>query len=1069
VEIRVLGPVEVVGSDGPVSLGASKLRRLLAALTIRAGYAVTADVLIDSVWGAAPPKSAPKLLQVYVSQLRKLLKPPVSIETRGAGYALKADDSALDAARFQRLLVDGRAASGDGNHALAASLFARALGLWRGSAYGEFAYEEFARGEAELLEELRLQTCEERMDAKLALGHQSEVLPELRSLVLAQPLRERLPAQLMVALYRSGRQSEALAVYAAAYARLRDQLGLEPSGELHELQRRILRHDTSLNLTPSRREPAVVLPVSPNPLLGREHELDELDDLLGQDDVRLLVLTGAGGSGKTRLAIDAARRAEHRFANGVIFVPLATVADPERVPAAIADASAVQPAAGQAILQTLSVAFRSQELLLVLDNAEHVRAAAPAFVELLAQVPRLKLLVTSRVVLHLSGEHVYPVRPLDARAAADLFRIRVAAADPTVVLEAEQEQAITEICTRLDGLPLAVELAAGRTRTHTPSELLARLERRLPLLAGGPRDLPARQQTLRATLEWSHELLNDCERQAFRRVSVFPADATLEAIEAVCETTSHVIGSLVDHSLINRVATAEGSRFHMHETIREFAVEERQRSPDNDLLPRRHAHYVLEAADSWRSQERGHPRYQGGRFAAVHPDDTRAALRWALAAHDALAPRLAVAAGRHWHALGRLADGRSSIEAALALEHGDDGVRSELLGLLAAVLYDSGNAMGADRALTQALSLARRTGDERIEGWLRTLHAEVQVAFGRPLRDSLAECEAAVLLLEGTGDDSRLADSLVVLGRLRFWAGQRPGEADALERAVVLARETQNRAAELLALESLALQYVNLREPTDRAIAEQERLLEAAWGAPRAEAGILMSLAWLYQYAGRLEDARATLARSRAMFQRFGVAVEWAAGARTAGAIELLAGNPAAAERQLREACHRLTGVDESILASLIGWLAEALYAQGRHDEAASAAVEARNRTPKDDREVHVRSRAVEAKVRAHRNEADAAERLLCEAAGYLTARALPPHPPPAFWTTTLPKAETLSPTLVGTLLLARGEALQLLGEANQAAAMYLAARDLYRNKNASALAERAQGLLDRAVDGRLL
>jgi tetratricopeptide (TPR) repeat protein len=322
----------------------------------------------------------------------------------------------------------------------------------------------------------------------------------------------------------------------------------------------------------------------------------------------------------------------------------------------------------------------------------------------------------------------------------------------------------------------------------------------------------------------------------------------------------------------------------------------------------------------------------------------------------------------------------------------------------------------------------------------------------------LAECEAAVGLLNCAGDRARLADALVVLGRLRFWAGERPADAETLESAVELARTTHNRAAELLALESLALLHVNLREPTDRAIAKLERLLGAAHGAPRAEAGILTSLAWLYQYAGRLDDARATLGRSRDMFERFGAIGEWAAGARTAAAIDLLAGDPVAAERALLDAYDRLQQAEQAIRASIMGWLADVFYIEGRHDEAEDAAVKARELTPKDDREVHVRACAVQAKVRARGRKQGAAERLLRTAATYLVPT--PPSRPPAeFWTITLPVSGTTSPTLVGTLLLARGEVLQLLGKPEQAAEAYRAAHNLYRDKCAWPLAERARHL----------
>ena len=314
----------------------------------------------------------------------------------------------------------------DGNAALAVSLLRRALGLWRGPAYGEFAYEEFARGEAERLEELRLVALEERIAAELALGHHGDVLPELQSLAAAHPMRERLQAQAMLALYRSGRQTEALDVYAGVRAWLREELGLEPGSELRELQRRVLEHDPTLAVAPAVAGPSIGLPAAPNALLGRERELSELRDLLARDDVRLLVLTGAGGSGKTRLALEAARVTAASFANGAAFVQLAPLSDPALVPGAIARALAIREVPGEEPLDTLATVLRGRELLLVLDTAEHLRAGAAIFSELLARAPRNTLLVTSRAVLHLSGEHVYPVQPLAEEPA-------VAAVSPALV------------------------------------------------------------------------------------------------------------------------------------------------------------------------------------------------------------------------------------------------------------------------------------------------------------------------------------------------------------------------------------------------------------------------------------------------------------------------------------------------------------------------------------------------------------------------------------------------------------------------------------------------------------
>src|SRR5919201_7038724 len=350
VEIRVLGPVELGGATGKLPLTAEKQRRLLAALAASAGAACATYVLIDALWGPSPPASADKLLQVYVSQLRKLLQ-PAAIRRRGSTYALDLDGAAVDAVRFERLLEEGRAESKSGNPALAASLLRRALALWRGRAYGEFAYEDFAREEAERLEELRLAAREESFEAELALGRHTDRLPELCSLAAEHPLRERLQAQAMLALYRCGRQSEALDVYAALHARLRDDLGLEPGQDLRELQRRILLHDPELDAAPAV-GPAGALPAPSNRLVGRDQELRELRDLLASTDVRLLVLTGAGGSGKTRLALEAAHDAGGAFTDGAFFVDLTPVRDPREVIGAISSAVGVPEQPGDP-LETL--------------------------------------------------------------------------------------------------------------------------------------------------------------------------------------------------------------------------------------------------------------------------------------------------------------------------------------------------------------------------------------------------------------------------------------------------------------------------------------------------------------------------------------------------------------------------------------------------------------------------------------------------------------------------------------------------------------------------------------------
>lgn len=733
-EIRVLGAVEITGADGPVPIGASKQRQLLAALLISAGQTCPSDRLIDAIWGELPPRSARKLLQLYISQLRKVLPAPARIHTRGSGYTLEAEDECLDAARFERLLAAGRAASREGNPALAVSLFERGLGLWRGQAYGEFAYHQFARAEANRLEELRLVGLEEHLEAGLALGRHRELLPELRSLAASQPLRERLQAQAMLALYRSGRQSEALELYRAADARLRDELGLEPGLELRELQRRILQHDRALLLVACSQPAVASLPAPPNRLLGRERELRELNELLGRDDVRLLVLSGAGGSGKTRLALEAARATAARFANGAVFVALAPLRDPGLVIAAIAHACGLKQSDGEKPLSTLSAALRSRELLLVLDNFEHVRAAAPSLVELLAAAPRLTVLVTSRAVLHLSGEHVYPVEPLAIDAASELFSARARESDPGFDPDRDSHQAIGQICSRLDGLPLAIELAAGCVRTLTPVELLARLEPRLPLLTGGPQDLPARQLTMRATIEWSFELLNPEQRRDLSCLAVFAGGFSLAAVEAVCGLTLQRLSALLDHNLVRRSTTSASSRYAMLETIREYAAGQLRASGEADQIARNHLQFMLELAEPANlTAEAEGPQD----FDAVLPEheNARGAIEWALASGEVeLGLRLAVALESFWvthnpfegmELFGRLLGAGAS---------GSPALRARALRAAAGSAQLAGQPEQAQQLYRQSLATFRTLGDEQGIAILTYRLGYVALALDEPER-----------------------------------------------------------------------------------------------------------------------------------------------------------------------------------------------------------------------------------------------------------------------------------------------------------------------------------------------
>jgi predicted ATPase/DNA-binding SARP family transcriptional activator len=827
-EVLVLGPLELVDAGKAIPLPAPKHRRLLAALAIDAGTTQTTDRLIDAVWDASPPASAAKLLQVYISQLRKAL-PGTAIRTLGSGYALELTSVSVDAGRFERLVADGKQALHDGNPALAASIMRRALGLWRGPAYGELAYEDFAHAEANRLEELRLDAVEERIEAELALGRHADLLAELLALAAKNPLRERLQAHAMLALYRSGRQTEALELYAAMHARLRDELGLEPSSELRALQRRILEHDSVLSIARTAESRSLALPVPPNPLLGRERELDELRELLLRYDVRLLVLTGAGGTGKTRLALEAARDLASAFANGAGFVELAPLRDPALIVGTIARGLAIDQAPGEEPLDALVDELRARELLLVVDNAEHLLDATPIFSTLLSRVPRLTLLVTSRIVLHLYGEHVYPVQPLTEDASVALFHARARQADVRFDADETDEQAIRHICARLDGLPLAIELAAARTRILRPAALLERLEPALPLLSGGPRDLPARQQTLRATLEWSFDLLSDHEQGLAARLAVFVGSFEAEAAAEVCDADSEGLASIVDQSLLSR----SDGRYSFLETVREYALERLEAAPDVEDVRRRHFQFFLRIAQGANISAVRRPGAERLDIVAAAQDNLRSALAWAVGSGSVgLGLELACAMERFWVTH----DPREGMRWFAALLGRPEAealparLRADALRAFGGATDIAGDDEAAGRLYEQSLALFEELGDEH--GRAVLLH---RLGISAMRRGDLGHARELV------------EESHTIHER----AGDRWGQAQTVGTLGAIARDTgdDERANELLDASAAMAREAGVR-----------------WW----ESGMLAERASLSLKAGRLEEAETCARESLLLAQEIG-------------------------------------------------------------------------------------------------------------------------------------------------------------------------------------------------------
>jgi predicted ATPase/DNA-binding SARP family transcriptional activator len=660
IEFLLLGPVQAIRDASTLRLGGPRQRALLALLLVERGRPVAAARLAEELWHGRPPPAASATLPTYVSRLRAALGADAPIDSSTAGYRLDVEVDQVDILRFERLAHEGREALARGAAQRAAERLGAALALWRGEPFGDLADEGALRGEAERLQEMRLQAIEDRVEAELSLGESAELLDDLEGLVRAHPYRERFWRQLILALYRAQRQADALAAYQRARTVLDEELGLEPGEELKRLEQAILRQDVPVVQRPEERHN---LPAAVTSFVGREVELAEIGRLLGE--VRLLTLTGVGGVGKTRLALEAASRALPDFPDGVVFVDLSSLVDGGHVPRAVALALELGEGSG-ADVASLVEEVRRAELLLVLDNCEHVRdSCAELAHSLLISGPRLRLIATSRELLGAPGEVDYPVSPLSLpSAAADrgevreseavrLFLERAQAVRPRLLADDEATASAARICADLDGLPLAIELAAARAKALSLDDIASRLSDRFRFLVSWRRLAAARHRTLREAMDWSYELLDAAEQALLARLSVFAGDFTLADAAQVCmdgdeERTPELLERLVTASLVVAEERDREMRYRLLETVRQYA-EERLDPEATERTRRAHAQHFLavaKAADLSAVPRRGRQRLD---LAIAAQDNLRGALAWSLASESiAFGLELATSLERFW-------------------------------------------------------------------------------------------------------------------------------------------------------------------------------------------------------------------------------------------------------------------------------------------------------------------------------------------------------------------------------------------------------------------------------------
>jgi predicted ATPase/DNA-binding SARP family transcriptional activator len=980
----MLGPLEVRTDVDPgeiVEVPGARLRALLIMLALHPGQLVTASQLIDGLWPEEMPAAAANALQALVSRLRRALPEPV-IESRPSGYQIKIDPRSTDIVRFEDLAAAGRAQLRD-DPAAAGQTLRQALALWRGPALTDVAETDFGQAAIARLDELRLTAIEYRIDADLRTGNTSSLVAELEGLVIAYPMREPLAARLMRALHAADRRGAALEVYEQTRKRLVNQLGVEPSAELAALHLDILRDEPPAEpATPISNHTShknTNLRAELTSFVGRDAELQQVAELLGAH--RLITLTGPGGAGKTRLAVEAARAELPAMPDGVWLVELAPVTDPADVTSAVLSTLGlreqvlVYPTRPRRLmpeaplppdeLSRLLSALASKRTLLVLDNCEHLIAAAAALADrVLAACPQVLILATSREPLNITGEALWTVGPLtlppdpaatslpaeravvQESASVRLLTQRARAVVPGFLVTEDNAPAVAMICRALDGMPLAIELAAARLRTMAPEQVAARLSDRFQLLTGGSRTAMPRHQTLRAVVDWSWDLLDDAERALWRRFSVFTGGATLEAAEQVCSGSGvpadqilDLLTALAEKSLL--IVRHDPPRYRMLEIIRAYGQERLAEAGESEEVREAHAQYFTRLAEAAQDHLLRAEQLDWLRRLSADQDNLHAAIRGAVAAGDGpVAVRLTAALGWYWSLRTMKVEGAELIGEAVSVPGAVAAADPENL----AVAYAMGALLAMDTPLRatvpdwldRAAALAARITDPVHP--IMSLLGPLASLFGAsdPARDRSgpARGPAGPDVFDGAAGDPDpwvAAIARILRGHWALNVGRRhaQAEADFLAGARILT-ELGERWGQAVALGGLAM-LEGWRGEHAVAVGHYRQATElvAAFGSTEDELQFRLFMVRQLWLAGEREAARAELSRALPEAERLGLPELRAFAVYIAGDLARLDGRPEAAREALVRAAQMTTSPDESqqiraVTATGLGYLAAA-------------------------------------------------------------------------------------------------------------------------------------------------